>query len=153
MKRVFALAFLGILGPAGAGSQPFRPDPQFEASMDLAAALRSKDVAKAMAAFADNAVVLPPGRDLVAGPKAIEDALKELVGKNTLTLALVSIGSTSSAELGLDAGLYEVTLKPQDGPGQKSRGKYLAVFRQDAGGRWRVTHLTWNSSEAPTTVK
>lgn len=148
MKRILALTFVAVVGALGAEAQPLKPSPQFQATMDLAAALRSGDVAKAMALLTDDAVVLPPGRDLLSGRKSLEAALKELVGKNSLELALVSIGSTGSAEVGLDVGLYELTLKPQEGAAKsKARGKYLASLRPDAEGHWRVAYLIWNSSE------
>ncbi len=147
MTRVLALTALVVFAPLGAEAQPLKPSPQFQASMDLVAALRSGDVARAMTAFANNAVLLPPGRDLISGHKAIEDALKELVAKK-VELALVSIGSMGNADLGFDVGLYEVTLKAPEGTATKSRGKYLAALNQDPEGHWRFTYLSWNSSEA-----
>jgi ketosteroid isomerase-like protein len=150
MNRVLALTVLAVFAPLGTKAQSFKPTPQFQASMDLAAAVRSGDVAKAMAALADDAVLLPPGRDLLSGRRSLEETLRELVGKNSLEIALVSIGSLGSAELGLDVGLYEATLKPQGGasPPNKDRGKYVAVYKQDAEGRWRLAYLSWNRSEA-----
>jgi ketosteroid isomerase-like protein len=147
MKRILALAFVAVFAALGAEAQPLKPTPQFQTSMDLVAALRAGDVAKAMTFLADGAVLLPPGRDLISGRKAIEEALKGLVAKK-LDLALVSIGSSGSAELGFDAGLFELTVKPAEGAATKSRGKYLAAFKPDAEGHWRLSYLSWNSSEA-----
>jgi ketosteroid isomerase-like protein len=152
MKRVLALTFVAVLGALGADAQPLKPTPQFQASMDLVAALRSQDLAKALSALADGAVLLPPGRDLISGRKALEDAVKELIAKK-VDLALVSIGSMGSADMGFDVGLYEMTLKPQEGAATKSRGKYLAAFKQDAEGHWRFTYMSWNSSEPTTPAK
>lgn len=128
------------------------PSPQFQTSMDLAAALRSRDVAKVMAFFADDAVILPPGRELVGGRKEIEALVKDFLGKYTVELAFSSLGSSGAGNLGFDLGQYELTLKPEGGGAKtKSRGKYLAVFKQDAQERWRLGYLSWNTSDPPAT--
>jgi ketosteroid isomerase-like protein len=148
MKRGIAVAAFVLLGCIGAEAQPMAPSPQFQTSMDLAAALRSRDVAKVMAFLADDAVILPPGRDVAGGRKEIEALVKDFLGKNTLELAFSSLASSGAGNLGFDVGQYELTLKPEGGGAKtKSRGKYLAVFKQDAQERWRLGYLSWNSSE------
>lgn len=148
MKTVLGMTIVALLSPLGAGAQPLKPTPQFQASMDLAVALRSGDVAKALAGLTDDAVVLPPGRDLVGGRKGLEATLKELLDNYGVELAIVSIGSMASGELGFDAGLYELTLSPKGGaPKIKRRGKYLTALRRDGEERWRVAYLSWNESE------
>jgi ketosteroid isomerase-like protein len=143
-----AVAAFAVIGCIGAEAQPMAPSPQFKASMDLAAAFRSRDVAKVMAALADDAVLLPPGRDLAGGRRDIEALVKDFLGKNTVELAFSSLGSAGAGNLGFDVGQYELTLKPEGGRAKtKSRGKYLAVFKQDAEERWRLGYLSWNSSE------
>jgi ketosteroid isomerase-like protein len=148
MKRAMAVTAFAVLGCVGAEAQPMAPSPQFKASMDLAAALRSRDAAKVMAILADDAVLLPPGRDLVGGRRDIEALVKDFLGKNTVELGFSSLGSAGAANLGFDVGQYELTLKPEGGGAKtKTRGKYLAVFKQDAEERWRLAYLSWNSSE------
>jgi ketosteroid isomerase-like protein len=148
MKRAMAVTAFALLGCVGAQAQPMAPSPQFQTSMDLAAALRSRDVAKVMAFFADDALILPPGRDFVGGRKEIETLVKDVLAKNTLELAFSSLGSSGAGNLGFDLGQYELTLKPEGGGAKtKSHGKYLAVLKQDAQERWRLGYLSWNSSD------
>src|SRR2546425_8345613 len=151
MKRATAVAAFALLGCIGAEAQPMAPSPQFKASMDLAAAFRSRDVAKVMALIADDAVLLPPGRDLVGGRRDIEALVKDFLGKNTVELAFSSLGSSGTGNVGFDVGQYELTLKPEGGAKTKTRGKYLAVFKQDPEERWRLGYLSWNSSEPAAT--
>jgi ketosteroid isomerase-like protein len=148
MKRTLPATAFAVLSCVGAQAQPMAPSPQFKASMDLAAAFRSRDVAKVMAMLADDAVLLPPGRDLVGGRKDIEALVKDFLGKNTVELSFSSLGSSGGGNLGFDVGQYELTLKPEGGAKTKTRGKYLAVFKQDPEERWRLGYLSWNSSEA-----
>jgi ketosteroid isomerase-like protein len=147
MKRAMAVTAFAVLGCIGAEAQPMAPSPQFKASMDLAAAFRSRDAAKVMAMLADDAVLLPPGRDLVGGRRDIEALVKDFLGKNTVELGFSSLGSAGAANLGFDVGQYELTLKPEGGTKTKTRGKYLAVLKQDPEERWRLWYLSWNGSE------
>jgi len=153
LTRVLGVTLFVVLTHLGTFAQPLPPTPQFKASMDLAAALTSRDIPKVLEALADNAVLFPPGTELVSGRRDIEKAVKELLAGSTLELSLVSIGSTGSESLGFDAGLYELVIKPKQGAARKSRGKYLAVLNRDAEGRWRLTHLSWNGAEAIATGK
>jgi ketosteroid isomerase-like protein len=147
MKRTMAATAFAVLSCVGAQAQPMAPSPQFKASMDLAAALRSRDVAKVMAMVADDAVLLPPGRELVGGRKDIEALLKDFLGKNAIELAFSSLGSSGTGNFGFDVGQYELTLKPEGGTKTKTRGKYLAVLKQDPEEHWRLWYLSWNGSE------
>jgi ketosteroid isomerase-like protein len=148
MRTTLAVAVFALLGCVGAEAQPLAPSPQFQASMDLVAALRSRDIAKVMGVLTDDAVILPPGRDIAGGRREIEALVKDFLAKNTVELAFSSLGSSGGGNLGYDLGQYELTLKPEGGGAKtKSRGKYLAVFRQDTQERWRLGCLSWNSSD------
>lgn len=148
MRRAITVTALVVLSGVGAHAQPMAPTPQFQASMDLVAALRARDVAKVMSFLADDAVILPPGRDLVGGHREIEALVKDFLGKNALELAFSSLGSSGSGSLGFDLGQYELTLKPEGGGAKtKTRGKYLAVFKQNTEEKWRLAYLSWNGSE------
>jgi len=117
--------------------------------MDLASALRGRDVAKIAEMLSDDVVLLPPGRDLVGGRKEVEALLKDFLGKNAVQLAFSSLGSAGAGNVGYDVGQFEATLKPEGGGARtKSRGKYLAVFKQDAEEHWRLGYLSWNGSDA-----
>ena len=96
MKRAIAVAALAVLGCASAQAQPLAPSPQFKASMDLASALRGRDVAKIAEMLSDDVVLLPPGRDLVGGRKEVEALLKDFLGKNAVQLAFSSLGSAGA---------------------------------------------------------
>jgi ketosteroid isomerase-like protein len=148
MKQRLAVMALVVVGSLRAEAQPLAPTPQFKASMDLASALRTRDVAKVMELMANDVVLLAPGRDLVGGRKEVEALLKQFLAKNAVDLGFSSLGSAGADKLGFDVGQYELTLKPEGGGAKtKSRGKYLAVFKQDDQERWRLAYLSWNSSE------
>lgn len=150
MKKLLAVTALVLLGLVSAEAQPLAPSPQFKASMDLAAALRSRDVAKVIELMAGDVVLLPPGRDMAGGRREVEALLKKFFAENAIELAFSSLGSAGADKLGFDVGQYELTLKPEGGAAKtKGRGKYLAVFKQDDEERWRLGYLSWNASESP----
>jgi ketosteroid isomerase-like protein len=148
MKKRFVVMALVVLGSVRMDAQPLAPSPQFQASMDLAAAFRTRDAAKVMELLRDDVVLLPPGRDLVGGRREVEALLKQFLATHTIDLGFSSLGSSGADKLGFDVGQYELTLKPEaSGAKTKTRGKYLAVFKQDEQERWRLGYLSWNSSE------
>jgi ketosteroid isomerase-like protein len=149
MKKRFAVMALVVLGGVRAEAQPLAPSPQFQASMDLASAFRTRDAAKIMELMAADVVILPPGRELAGGRREVEALLKDFFGKNAVEIAFSSNGSSGADKLGFDVGQYELTLKPEGGAKTKTRGKYLAVYKQDEQERWRLGYLSWNGSEPP----
>jgi ketosteroid isomerase-like protein len=148
MTKRFAVMALLVLAGARAGAQPMAPSPQFQASMDLASAMRARDVAKMLGLMASDVVLLPPGRDLAGGQREVEAMVKDFFGKNTVEIAFSSLGSSAADKLGFDVGQYELTVKPEGGGAKvKTRGKYLALYRQGEDDKWRLAYLSWNGSE------
>jgi ketosteroid isomerase-like protein len=142
------------LGAANADAQPWAPTPQFQVSSDLAVALRGKDVAKAVTLFAERAVLLPPRGETVSGRAEIEQFVKERLGEASLTVAIVSTGSSAIEDLGFDSGTYEITFTRPKGDIRKGRGTYLAIQRRTEG-TWKIDRLmlgfAWESpSESAT---
>src|SRR5450432_1166885 len=121
MKGLLVVIF--ALASAGAAEAQFnRPSPQFQAMMDLVAALRAKDVAKAMTFVADDVVVFPPRGEVISGRTQVEAALKDFVAKNAMELKFGSLGSSAAADLGYDSGVFEWALRPA-GADKKTEGQ------------------------------
>jgi ketosteroid isomerase-like protein len=149
MNKCFAAVRAAFLGTAATAHAQvlLKPSDQFQASMDLAVALRAKDVAKTTAALAPNVVLMPPGRSLLGGKLELEAALKSLFAAKELKLSIASIGSEESGNLGYDTGSYELTLTTDKGATVKEQGKYMFLMTKIEK-RWVVTMAIWNA-DAP----
>jgi ketosteroid isomerase-like protein len=148
---IAAVAFVVLVAPR-AEAQPAAPSPQFQVTMDLAVALRAKNVTKVLALLARGAVLMPPNEELVSGTD-IERFVKRLAEAGKVELAVGSLGSSSSEALGFDIGAYEFTITPAAGAPRKEKGKYVLLMRQGDDGQWRVAFALWNSSVAPAPAK
>lgn len=150
-RRVAGLGcvVLVVLASRTAVAQPNRPTPQFQVTMDLATALRSKDLAKTMSFFAPNAMLMPPDGEAVAGRRDVESALKRLFEAGEIRLAVTSLGSTSGGVVGSDSGTFQLTIVPPQGERTVRTGSYVTVLRQDDAGRWTIEALIWNARAAP----
>ena len=139
------LASIAALHVEEARAQPWVPTPQFTVTSDLAAALRAKDVAKALALFTPNAVLFPPSGDTISGRPEVEAFLKDRIERATLKLALVSTGSAGTEDLGFDSGTCEYTVTVGKDEPRKGRGTYVAVMRL-IDGKWKIDRLIWNAT-------
>lgn len=154
-RRVAGLGcvVLVVLASRSAVAQPNRPTPQFQVTMDLAAALRSKDLTKSLASFTPNAMLLPPDGDAVGGRKEVEAALKRLFDSGDIKLVVISLSSSGGGGVGSDTGTYELTVSPPNGVPTKVRGHYATVLRQDDDGHWTIDVLIWNGRASVRTAR
>ena len=150
MKRLLVVASIFALAVQGPGAMaqavPTGPTPQFQLSMDLAFALRAKDLTRAVALFTDNGILMSPHEPPAGGRGEITEVLKRLFEGGSLEVHLVSLGSGASDRLGYDIRQFEMTFKPVTGGTKKDKGNYLILLKQGEDGKWRVACGNWNSS-------
>jgi len=145
------LGAMGLVGVAvcPADAQVLPPTPQFQVSMDLAVALRTGDLERAVDVVAPKAVIMSPDGAMLNGREELTTVLKNLFGSGTVELAIFSLESSESGPLGFDAGSYDLTFTPRKGEKRKETGQYLAILRRDGEGRWRVVYGMWNRTRPP----
>jgi uncharacterized protein (TIGR02246 family) len=107
----------------------------------------AKDLDKLVAAYADDAVYLPPHHAAVHGREAIREYLKIPLSHDVTDLHFDVTYIRHAGELAYDVGRYTMTV-PHDGGTRKDQGKYLTVWRREAG-RWRIVADTWSSDLPP----
>src|SRR5262249_8260662 len=105
------------------------------------AAYNRKDATALAALYADDALLLPPGRPMIRGRRAIEQFWKTGVGSG-LSLTTVDRG------IGTDTGYLVGTYSFDGGP---IAGDFAVCLRRDHVGRWRIAADIWN--EGPRKVE
>lgn len=105
----------------------------------------AKDWAGFAGDFAENGVLLPPNGEPVTGRAAIQTwagafpPMTEFKGGATDVLG--------SGDLAVVQGTYALVLAPPGAPAPVSdHGKYLAVYRKQTDGSWKVVRDIWNSN-------
>jgi ketosteroid isomerase-like protein len=107
------------------------------ATAALAAALGRADVAAAAAAYADDARLLAPSADLIAGRAEIEEYWRAGID---LGLSGVTFEGRLLEEIDdgvLELGRYAVSLRGDPPTTTVEHGSYLALHTRTADGSWR----------------
>jgi ketosteroid isomerase-like protein len=106
----------------------------------------TKDTDTFLSYFAPEASIYPQGMPVAAGAAAIRQAFTEMSSMPGFSLAWTPTKADVSAagDVGYTAGRYEMTMA-----GGSERGKYVTVWKKQAGGEWKVMEDIFNADEAP----
>jgi len=98
----------------------------------------------AVAAYAEDAVYLPPHHEAVHGRDAIREYLKTPFRHGVSDLAFEVSHIKQRASVAWDVGTYRMTIPQNDGTRKEDRGKYLTVWKR-IGRNWRIAADAWSS--------
>lgn len=114
---------------------------------DFAAALNAKDARAAAALYTEDAVLIPPGENLVRGRQAIEEYWRAAIEQGGVRdVSVETMDALSSGSLGYETGSFVLTVDGPDGEPVVDRGRYIELLRRGPDGRWLSTHGIWNPS-------
>ena len=142
--KTLALAWLAGWALATAAQAAAPTKQQIQALDDrFGAAVRAGDAAALTALYASDATVLPAGAPQLSGHAAIRalwDQTVAGIADATLTAGDVhSLGPDYARELGT------YVFKTKGSPSQTLSGKYVVIWKHEAGG-WKLWTDIWNSS-------
>jgi uncharacterized protein (TIGR02246 family) len=103
-----------------------------------------------VAAYAEDAVYLPPHHEAVHGRDTIREYLKAPLGHGVSDLAFVVTYIKQQGPIAWDVGTYRMTIPQTDGTKKEDRGKYLSVWRR-VGKKWLLAADAWSSDLPPST--
>jgi uncharacterized protein (TIGR02246 family) len=140
-KIVLAAAFCAALAASGSAQDKAAFDKINE---KFSEALNKGDAAAVAAMYTDDAVLLPPGSDMVKGRSEIRSFWQktaEQAGDLKLTTVDVkALGSDAAREIGTFVAKTKGA-QPQEVP-----GKYVVVWRK-VGGDWKLATDIWNANK------
>jgi ketosteroid isomerase-like protein len=122
-------------------------------------AAQALDVAGVVAAYSDDAVVLPPNAPVATDKASIQKQWASMLTPGTqATWTPTKVEAAASGDMVYDSGTYQVNMKGPDGKPASDTGKFLAVWKKQADGSWKCVEDTWNSdlpavAPAPATAK
>jgi len=103
-----------------------------------------------MSYYAEDAVELPNGADMIQGKESIAKSMSFLDQKdNRLTWTPVHADMAASGDLGYTFGTYEFRSKDKDGKPTVEYGKYASVWKKQKDGSWKVVMDMGNASASP----
>ena len=103
-----------------------------------------------MSYYAEDAVELPNGADMLRGKENIANTMGFLDDKNNhLTWTPVYADMAASGDLGYTYGTFEFRSKDKDGKPTVEYGKYASIWKKQKDGSWKVVMDMGNASPVP----
>ncbi len=97
-----------------------------------------------VAAYAEDAVYLPPHHEAIHGRDAIREYLKSPLNRGFSDLAFDVTYIKQQGPVAWDVGTYRMTVPAEDGATREDQGKYLTVWRR-TGKTWLIAADSWSS--------
>ena len=114
-------------------------------------AVADKDLDLIVSFYADDAVLLPTAEPIVVGKPAIRDEWRHILAipdfQNRSELTRVDV--SSGGDMAYSMGTYVALMLGEDGTPASEPGKYLTVWKREAGGAWRIVADTYNTDVPP----
>lgn len=101
----------------------------------------TKDAAKLLAHYADDAILMAPGMAAGSGREAIRKMLTEMVSDPALSLQFQAsrIEVAKSGDIAYTQGAYTMTMTdPNSKQVIHDHGNYVTTYRKEADGSWRA---------------
>ena len=139
-------ALLVFLCLAWAPTAAFGQDEQMVQRLAdrFAEALNKGDAALAADFYTEDALVLPPGTEMIRGREAIQSFWQEgLATIEDITLTTVNVEPLGGDAL-LEIGEFRFTAKGEQP--QQVNGKYVVVLRKQ-GDEWKIASDIWNMNQ------
>lgn len=118
-----------------------------EIEIEANRAAAAKDLERYVSFYADDAAVFFPGTPMVTGKDAIRkttDALFATAGFS-LSFQTAKVEVSRGGDLAYTYGTNTVTMNDPKGKPVTDKGKYVAVYRKQADGTWKVVADIGNS--------
>jgi ketosteroid isomerase-like protein len=93
--------------------------------------------------YTEDAITLPPNQAAVQGKAAIQASDEAFPPYSNFQEQSLEI--EGQGDLAYDRGTYSMTMTPAGVAPFEDRGKYLAIWRKQADGSWKISRVIYNS--------
>jgi len=111
-------------------------------------AMMTNDVEKAMSYYADDAIQMPPNSPANRGKEAIRAWINGMMqsGMKVTAAKFTSTEVDAGGKVAYEVGDYDMTMTIPEMGEMKDNGKYVAVWKQQQDGSWKVHAEIWNTN-------
>ncbi|MGD2069706.1 MAG: DUF4440 domain-containing protein [Gemmatimonadota bacterium] len=144
-RGLWWVGFLAVLAAGDAGAQTSSRDSVriVAASRAFSDAYVRGDTARIRELYTEDAVLLPPGRE-VRGRDRIVRYFAPVPNRVNLGHAMESSELRVRGDVAVDVGTWRYRWRVGDGAEQSASDRYLVVWRRGAAGRWRIEYDMWH---------
>ena len=135
--------------PAGTAREAAARAAIGAAAREFSAAYERGDAAAMVAIYTPDGVILPPGRDAIAGTAALTEYWTLAPGVRIVEHRTTPDSIVVAGPLAYDWGTFRVRTTNAAGEELRRFGKYVIVWRETAPGVWRMHVDIWNASPPP----
>jgi len=114
----------------------------------FAEAFNRGDLATVVSLHSTDALLLGPDSPAERGGQAVEEGYKEMLDAGWKNMELGSVQIDSGGDVGYHVGTFAADAPMEGGSAQRVTGKFLDVYKPDAGGTWKI-HVTMFNFDAP----
>ncbi|MGH2567811.1 MAG: YybH family protein, partial [Bacteroidota bacterium] len=102
----------------------------------------------AMAYYADDAIQMPPNAPPNKGKEAIRAWISQMMqsGMKITAAKFTSTEVDAGGKVAYEVGDYDMTMTIPEMGEMKDNGKYVAVWKQQQDGSWKVHAEIWNTN-------
>ena len=110
-------------------------------------AAESRDVDKLVSFYADDAIVLPAHAAIATTKDSIRNIFQRLLSIPGVALSWkpTNVTVAGSGDLAYSTGTYQMSVPDDSGKSITDHGKYVAVWKKQADGNWKVAVDIWNT--------
>ena len=104
--------------------------------------------------YADDALMLPPGGEIIRGRAAVREHHAEAFDEDrkrghTRSITFELVDRLVRDDVRTDYGYYTITSRSPSGQEHQHRGKFAKVWQRGRDGLWRIRSDTYNSAPNP----
>src|SRR5689334_17924484 len=147
--RMLFSAFTLVIASAIAGvaADPKLEQMVRETDAQWSAAATARDVDKLVSFYADDAVVLPAHKTIATTRDAIRKLFQNMLGIPGINLSWkpTKVDVAGSGDIAYSFGTYELTMPDDGGKTISDHGKYVAIWKKQSDGSWKVATDIWNT--------
>ena len=112
----------------------------------LTNAMLRGDTAAAVSGYTDDAIVMPPNEKTAHGHAEIAKSFAGMLAKaKVIAFTAHTEDVIATGDYGIETGTYDMTLQPKTGKPVHDVGKYLAVWKKQPDGGYKMVRDIFNS--------
>jgi len=117
-----------------------------EANVKFGDAIRMADAAALAGLYTDDARLLPPNSEMIAGKEGVEAFWGGGLQMGIKDAVLTTVDVLGMGDVVCEIGKYNLTIQPEGQDAFEDSGKYLVIWKKAADGTWKLHVDIWNTS-------